>query len=83
MVRNIWIELIDKHKLLVGNRIMPPDNKDFYIYFKNDSSIEVTVGKQVEIYGDFIVVVEIKDSVKFTSFYACDDLCGIMFTKKL
>jgi hypothetical protein len=83
MVKNIWIDLIDKHKLLVGKRIIPPDNKEFYIYFKNDSSIEVTVGKHVEIYGDFIVVVEIKDSVKFTSFYACDDLCGIMFTKKL
>ena len=83
MVRNIWIELIDKHKLLVGNRIIPPDNKGFHMYFKNDSSIEVTAGKQLELYGDFIVVIEIKDAVKYTSFYACDDLCGIMFTRKL
>jgi hypothetical protein len=83
MVRNIWIELIDKHKLLVGNRIIPPDNKGFYIYFKNDSSVEVTFGKQVELYGNFIVVNETRYSVKCTSYYACDDLCGIMFTNKI
>jgi hypothetical protein len=60
MVRNIWIELIEKHNLLIGNRIIPPDNKGMFIYFKNDSGIEVTVGKSVELNGDFIIVIETK-----------------------
>jgi hypothetical protein len=30
MVRNIWIELIDKHKLLVGNRI-----REHSLFLKN------------------------------------------------
>jgi hypothetical protein len=79
----IWKDLIDGLGLLQDTKIIKPENQGMTIYFKTDSSIDVGSAQRLETYGDFIVVVENRACNRYTSYYAWDDIRGIMFTEKV